>query len=80
MGSFEPTACTISMEDQKMDNENNWNRAKSPVFWGALCSLIAAEIVKLADNFSWWNLALAVFTVGAGAFAALNNPTNKDGF
>ena len=80
MGSFEPNACAIRMEDQKMDNENNWNRAKSPVFWGALCSLIAAEIVKLADNFSWWNLALAVFTVGAGAFAALNNPTNKDGF
>lgn len=68
------------MEDFKMDNENNWNRAKSPVFWGALCSLIAAEIVKLADNFTWWNLALAVFTVGAGAFAALNNPTNKEGF
>ena len=68
------------MEDHIMDNENNWNRAKSPVFWGALCSLIAAEIVKLADSFSWWNLALAVFTVGAGAFAALNNPTNKDGF
>ena len=80
MGSFEPNACTIRMEVQEMDNENNWNRAKSPVFWGALCSLIAAEIVKLADNFSWWNLALAVFTVGAGAFAALNNPTNKDGF
>ena len=70
----------MRMEGYEMDNENNWNRAKSPVFWGALCSLIAAEIVKLADNFSWWNLALAVFTVGAGAFAALNNPTNKDGF
>ena len=80
MGSVEPNACKIRMEDQEMDNENNWNRAKSPVFWGALCSLIAAEIVKLADNFSWWNLALAVFTVGAGAFAALNNPTNKEGF
>ena len=80
MGSVELNAGTIKMEDQEMDNENNWNRAKSPVFWGALCSLIAAEIVKLADNFSWWNLALAVFTVGAGAFAALNNPTNKDGF
>ena len=80
MGSFEPNACTIRMEDSIMDNKNDWNRAKSPVFWGALCSLIAAEIVKLADNFSWWNLALAVFTVGAGAFAALNNPTNKDGF
>ena len=80
MGSFEPNACKIRMEDIIMDNKNDWNRAKSPVFWGALCSLIAAEIVKLADNFSWWNLALAVFTVGAGAFAALNNPTNKDGF
>ena len=63
-----------------MDNKNDWNRAKSPVFWGALRSLIAAEIVKLADNFSWWNLALPVCTVGAGAFPALNNPTNKDGF
>ena len=80
MGSVEPNACKIRMEDYEMDNENNWNRAKSPVFWGALCSLIAAEIVKLSDGFSWWNLALAVFTVGAGAFAALNNPTNKDGF
>ena len=80
MGSAEPKACTIRMEDSIMDNKNDWNRAKSPVFWGALCSLIAAEIVKLADNFSWWNLALAVFTVGAGAFAALNNPTNKEGF
>ena len=80
MGSFEPNACTIRMEEYMMDNNNDWNRAKSPVFWGALCSLIAAEIVKLADNFSWWNLALAVFTVGAGAFAALNNPTTKDRF
>ena len=80
MGAFEPNACTIIIEEYMMDNKNDWNRAKSPVFWGALCSLIAAEIVKLADNFSWWNLALAVFTVGAGAFAALNNPTNKDGF
>ena len=80
MGSVEPNACIKGMEDYMMDNNNNWNRAKSPVFWGALCSLIAAEIVKLSDGFSWWNLALAIFTVGAGAFAALNNPTNKDGF
>ena len=80
MGSVEPNACKIRMEEHMMDNNNDWNRAKSPVFWGALCSLIAAEIVKLADNFSWWNLALAVFTVGAGAFAALNTPTNKYGF
>ena len=63
-----------------MDNKTDWNRAKAPVFCGALCWLIAAQILKLADNFSWWNLALAVFTVGAGAFAALNNPTNKEGF
>ena len=68
-----------------MDNKNDWNRAKSPVFWGALCSLIAAEIVKLADNFSWWNLALAVWLVcdfhGADRYLdqALRQPQALDG-
>lgn len=59
---------------------NEWSRVKSPVFWGALFTMIAGQIAQLSQDFSWWNLAIAIVTVAAGAFAALNNPTDKNNF
>lgn len=59
---------------------NSWSRIKSPVFWAALFTMIAGQVAELSQNFNWWNLAIAIVTVAAGAFASLNNPTNPNGF
>ena len=61
---------------------NMWNRIKSPVVLGSVLgvSLVQWNILAGLSSVSIWDIGSFILTVGISFVAALNNPTNKEGF
>jgi hypothetical protein len=58
------------------------NRYTSPVVITATLVVVGTQLTTLSQKpvVNGWDIALAIVTVATTYYAALNNPTNKDGF
>lgn len=58
---------------------NILERLKSPVVWGAVI-LVAQERLNVLEQtgFSWQNVLISAGVILLTAFAALNNPADRD--
>jgi hypothetical protein len=59
--------------------KNILERLKSPVVWGAVI-LVAQERLNILEQtgFTWQNVLISAGVILLTAFAALNNPTDRD--
>ncbi len=60
-------------------NKEFLERLKSPVLWGAVLTVIYAQLELLQENgASAKNIIIAVLIVLCAVFSALNNPTDRN--